>query len=248
MTRTDNSGQTRRCGWSSVSAPVGSLCGAAAVTVALGFAAVAAGGATDAHAATKLDARRLAAIERLSAARFAAIERVYVAALPFDEFNRSGAMATPADVKAASRPMFRACKALNARDALLGPMRASCPAAARFIDSMVALSACSQAQQCKAAIGEARGAVNRVIATGRVADRAVKMTRLRRACKRVLITPQSAYTVYREFADALGAALRALESGSRADLAAANARLAEIDQSSLPTARQMLRRLRSGCR
>lgn len=206
------------------------------------------GGATDARAATKLDARRLAAIERLSAARYAAIERVYVAALPFDEFNRPGAMPTPADVKAASRPMFRACRALNARDALLGPLRASCPAAARFVDSTVALSACSQQEQCKGAISEARAAAKRLIATGRVADRAVKMTRLRRACKRVLITPESAYTVYREFDAALAAALRALESGSSEDLAAALRALAEIDQSSLPTARQMLRRLRSGCR
>lgn len=223
-----------------------SLWADAAVTAAL--ALVACGGATDARAATKLDAGRLAAIERLSVARYSAIERVYVAALPFDEFNRPGAMPTPADVKAASKPMFRACRALNARDALLGPMRASCPATARFIDSTVALSACSQQEQCKGAIVEARAAAKRLIAAGRVADRAVKMTRLPRACKRVLITPGVAYTVYRDFDAGLSAALRALESRSSEDLASAMRGLAKIDQSSLPTARQMLRRLRSGCR
>jgi len=242
----DETGHDRRRHGVSLSRSVRSLWVCVAVMAAL--ALVACGGATDARAAAKLDAGRLAAIERLGAARYRAIERVYVAALPFDEFNRPGAMPTPGDVKAASKPMFRACRALNARDALLGPLRASCPAAARFLDSTVALSACSQREQCKGAIVEARAAAKRLIAAGRVADRAVKMTRLRRACKRVLITPGAAYTVFREFDAALGAALRALESGSSEGVAAALRRLAEIDQTSLPTARQLLRRLRSGCR
>ncbi len=246
MQRADTNGYERRRSESAIALRTCSLWVAAAVTAAAALAMCS--GATDARAATSLDARRLAGVERLGTARFAAIERVYVAALAFDTFNRPGATPTAAEVKAASRPMFRACTALKARDPLLGPLRAACPAAARFVDSAVALNACSQPEQCKGAIGDARAAARQLIAGGRVADRAVKMTRLRRACKRVLITPQPVYTMYREFDDALGAALRALESRSRQDLEAAVRALSAIDQGSVPTGRQMLRRLRSGCR
>ena len=222
------------------------MCACAAVTSAL--APMACGGDSPAVAATKLDAQRLAAIKQLSRAQYAAIERVYVAALPLDRLNRPGALPTPTEIKAASRRMISACEGLPERDALLGVIRASCPAAARFIDATVAIGTCASAEGCKDALREALSSLKQVVATSRVSDRAVRSTQLSRSCERALVTPRTGYTLYRQAETALRTALRALDSGSDDELIEALTALGALDQSSVPTARQMLRRLRSGCR
>ena len=222
------------------------MCGCGALTAVL--APMACGGDRTAAAATKLDAQRLAAIEQLSSAQYAAIERVYVAALPLDNLNRPGASPTPAEVKAASRRILGACEALMRRDPLLGVIRASCPAAARYIDATVAIGACASAEDCSDALREGLSSLEQVVATSRVSDRAVRLTRLSRACERALVTPRTGYTLYRQTATALRMALRALASGSDDAIIEALTALGAIDQRSVPTARQMLRRLRSGCR
>ena len=220
-----------------------SLCAVLVAAAAL----VASGAGSEARAA-KSGGGQLAAIKQLNDGRFAAIERYYLAALPFDAFNAIETLPAQAEIDAASQGLVRSCGAMNKRDPLLGPIRRSCSANASSLNASLAMAACASRTACTNALKRLRAAVKRVVVTGRVADRTVRLTRLRSACKRALVTPQAGYVLYRELDAALGAMLRALQSGSDDELAAAVFALSSIDESAVPSGAAMLDRLRSGCR
>lgn len=183
------------------------------------------------------------ATQELTAAQFAAIERVYEAALPLDALRAAGA-GSQYELEAATRSLLHACRQLDARDPLLGPLRSECSAGARAAFAAAGIVAC----QCKRAYEAVGRAIGRFVAAAHAADRAVDDAQLAPACTNTLVIAASAYAYYQQLATAIGMKQRALGSES-GEWAAELALRKAIEMSRLqPTYDHQLRELRAGCR
>jgi hypothetical protein len=142
------------------------------------------------------------------------------------------------------RQLQDACRQLDARDALLGPLRTECSTGAVVAVATAGIVGC----QCARTYGAVAKAIMRFVAAGHEADRAVRQARLAPACTRALVIAPTAYAYYEQLALAIGMKQRALEAGSSewpAELARSKA--AELARL-LPTYRRQLQELRAGCR
>jgi hypothetical protein len=200
-----------------------------------------------AAAPVTVDTARLHAMKRLTPAQYRALERIYVASVEFEDVS-SGSVPSKAQLDRATRPLIAACERLDAADPLLGVLRASCPSAAAVYGASADLLGCTNDDECRDAARAGAQALRDLVAGGRVEARAIRATRLARACRRVLVAPAAAQEVYAALEAALEALVDALDSGSDEDQAAAAQALADVDVDALPKPRPLLRRLRAACR
>jgi hypothetical protein len=201
-----------------------------------------------AAAAPQIDTARLKKIHKMSTAQFAAVQRVYVAALPLDKFRKSGAGSLTA-ANAASRKALNACLKLSTADPLLRALRASCPALADLSQETAGLDSCTQAACLKKVLTATRAKLRSARDGSRVSDRGVHATRLARACKHVLLTPQSDYVAYERFDTGFAKLAHAIDTGSQSELNAAQKLInaADREAAKAPSAKTSLRRLRAHC-
>jgi hypothetical protein len=216
------------------------------LVAALALGACGDDGGDDAGAATlvKLDEKGLRAIKRFAPADARAIERVYRALIEFEDAEAS----SRAEVDAALRPTLDSCRALDADDPLLSVLRASCPVLGVFYRNLTELGTCEEGDACRDAALAAVAALRDNVKLTRHEGRAVRATRLPRACKRVLITPRSTYSAYNDLDAALEGVATAMESGTDDDRIAALAALATLDGGSSGSTKSSLRRFRAHCR
>jgi hypothetical protein len=202
-----------------------------------------------------VDTARLALIEKLTPGQYTALKKLYVAARPLDTFDGSHARPRLAALKVASKPFVAACSELDSGDPLLGPSRAQCQQAATFLVASDP-SACThhllapggrESENCQRAFTNYRAALDKVVASSRVADRAVRATHLPRACKRALVTTKQFYLQARNYDLAVRMLVRALGPDARADAHAALGPLARHRRDTGPTAQQQLDQLRRHC-
>lgn len=216
------------------------------LAAALALGACGGDGEAGTTASVKLDSAGLQAVEQLAPADVRAIERLYRAGVDLED---SEAATRPTeDYEEAMRPSLVACQGLDAAHPLLGVMRASCPALGALHRGIAGVGTCEADDKCRAAALGTVAALRDLVAGSRLENRAVRATRLARACKRVLTTPRSAFRVYARFDAALERFATAMESGTDDDHVAALTTLAAVDVGALGSARSSLRRFRAHCR
>ena len=199
-----------------------------------------------AAASATLDRKGLRAIKRLTPKQYRAIERIYVENVRVEALDPAK-MDTAAELDAALRPTLKVCDALDTSNPLIAAVHVGCPPLAAFTRAAVSLLGCEEGA-CGEAAGHLASAVSELIAAGRHADRATRLTRLPRKCKRALITPASAYEIYDDMREASIGLARAFDDGSDEEILAAAMVFDAVDEDSLPKATVLLRRYRAGCR
>lgn len=185
----------------------------------------------------------------LGVKRFDALDRVYAAALPLDRYQAEKDF-SGARFRQETKPLLQACEALPEDDVLMRAMRSGCPLLTEFVQQESDIGACDSIAECKRSMRSFRSFVNRMLAVSRRGDRAVAAEKgLSDGCKRALSTPPQTYSIFAGYESGILLMERALRSPSTAALDKAQQRLDAADKESktLPSAKLLLERFRSGC-
>ncbi len=177
-----------------------------------------------------------AAAAALRSERYAPIDAVYTALVVLDRPNPSSSALAAAE---------RACKRLDADDALLGPMRRSCAATVRAFRDTRRLETCRSIGACVPLIFRLRTTIGAVMRQARAANRAIDATVADAACRRALRSTAKELRDAERVHSALGQLARALKAGSEAGAQQAAKRLKSIRPAS--TAAQKRTRFRRAC-
>lgn len=200
-----------------------------------------------AAASATLDRKGLRAIKRLTPKEYRAIERLYVENVRVEEALDPAKVNTSAELDAALRPTLKACDALDTGNPLTAAIHVACPPLADFTRAMVSLFGCEK-DACAKAARDLASALSESVAASRHSDRATRLTRLPRECKRALIMPAPAYEIYDDLLAASKGLARAFDDGSDEEILAAAMVFEAVDEEALPKAKVLLRRYRAGCR